>query len=298
MSVAGSASLNVEHTNGGFGNAGKTFSMGNQLTFSGSGELDNGLNVSLSFVLDQGDDKTTTGASANTPINANAPFDSHSVTISSDALGSLTFAGEGGSSATSALDGTAAGDIWDSFDGTGDITPTAVGTGNNMFNYSLPSFADGLSANISFLPSGAATESAVGYSATYAGIDGLSVSYGAGDGTASTTDAEVMKASYAYGPVTVSYSDYSYDASGTSADNDTTSFKISYTVSDEISISYGEETIEEGTSQDVETKGISASYTAGGMTITAASQSIDNSAGTTAATEDRERWALSASFAF
>ena len=31
--------------------------MGNQLTFSGSGELDNGLNVSLSFVLDQGDDK-------------------------------------------------------------------------------------------------------------------------------------------------------------------------------------------------------------------------------------------------
>ena len=34
--------------------------MGNQLTFSGSGELDNGLNVSLSFVLDQGDDKSTT----------------------------------------------------------------------------------------------------------------------------------------------------------------------------------------------------------------------------------------------
>ena len=31
--------------------------MGNQLTFSGSGELDNGLTVSLSFVLDQGDDK-------------------------------------------------------------------------------------------------------------------------------------------------------------------------------------------------------------------------------------------------
>ena len=31
-------------------NAGKSFSMGNQLTFSGSGELDNGLNVSLSFV--------------------------------------------------------------------------------------------------------------------------------------------------------------------------------------------------------------------------------------------------------
>ena len=295
MSVAGSASINMEHTNGGFGNSGKTFSMGNQLTFSGSGELDNGLNVSLSFILDQGDDK---GTDTTADDNAGAPFDSHSVTVSSDGLGSLTFAGEGGSSATSALDGTAAGDIWDNFDGTGDITPTAVGTGNNMFNYSLPTIADGLAVNVSYLPTGSAAESAVGYSATYSGVEGLSVSYGAGDGTNDTTDATAMKASYAYGPVTVAYSNYEYDTSGTSADNETTSFKISYTVSDEISISYGEETIEEGTSLDVETKAISASYTAGGMTITAATNEIENSAGTTAATEDRERWALSASFAF
>ena len=56
MSVAGSASMNVEHTNGGAANTGKTFSMGNQLTFTGSGELDNGLTVSLSFILDQGDE--------------------------------------------------------------------------------------------------------------------------------------------------------------------------------------------------------------------------------------------------
>ena len=295
MSVAGSASIAVEHTNGGFGNSGKTFSMGNQLTFSGSGELDNGLNVSLSFILDQGDDK---GTDTTADDNAGAPFDSHSVTVSSDGLGSLTFAGEGGSSATSALDGTAAGDIWDNFDGTGDITPTGVGTGNNMFNYSLPTIADGLAVNVSYLPTGSAAQSAVGYSATYSGVDGLSVSYGAGDGTNDTTDATAMKASYAYGPVTVAYSNYEYDTSGTSADNETTSFKISYTVSDEISISYGEETIEEGTSLDVETKAISASYTAGGMTITAATNEIENSAGTTAATEDRERWALSASFAF
>ena len=293
MSVAGSASIAMEHTNGGFGNSGKTFSMGNQLTFSGSGELDNGLNVSLSFILDQADNEIDVDTDG-----SEAPFDSHSVTVSSDGLGSLTFAGEGGSSATSALDGTAAGDIWDSFDGTGDITPTAVGTGNNMFNYSLPSIADGLAVNVSYLPTGSAAQSAVGYSATYTGVDGLSVSYGAGDGTDDTTDATAMKASYAYGPVTVAWSNYEYDTSGTSSDNETSSFKLSYTVSDEISISYGEETIEEGTSADVETKGITASYTAGGMTISASTQEIENSAGTTAATEDRERWALSASFAF
>ena len=53
MTVSGAASIGVEHTNGGAANAGKTFSMGNSVTFTGSGELDNGLNVSLSFELDK-----------------------------------------------------------------------------------------------------------------------------------------------------------------------------------------------------------------------------------------------------
>ena len=288
MSVAGSASMNVEHTNGGFGNAGKTFSMSNQLTFSGSGELDNGMNVSLSFILDQGDDTSV----------SSGPFDSHSVTVSSDTLGTLKFSGEGGSSATSALDGTAAGDVWDNFDGTGDITPTGVGTGNNMFMYTLPTLMDDLSVNISYLPNTTGADTAIGYSATFSGVDGLSVSYGTGDGTDSATDATALKASYAYGPVTVAWSSYEYDTTGTSADNETTSYKVTYTVSDDLSISYGAETIEEGTSSDVETDSIKASYTTGGMTISLASEEIANSAGGTAATQDRERWALGASFAF
>ena len=53
MTVSGSASLAVEGFSGEELNAGKGYTMGNQLTFSGSGELDNGLTVSLSFV--QGD---------------------------------------------------------------------------------------------------------------------------------------------------------------------------------------------------------------------------------------------------
>ena len=103
MSVSGGASIGLKNTSKSA--TGKSWTMGNQLDFSGSGELDNGMNVSLSFVLDQADDSTT-GL-------ANSPFDSHSVTISSDSLGTLKFSGEGGSSATSALDTTAAGDIWD-----------------------------------------------------------------------------------------------------------------------------------------------------------------------------------------
>ena len=293
MSVTGGASINVEHINGGAADTGKAWSMGNQLTFSGSGELDNGLNVSLSFVLDQGDNEADKAAGA-----AESPFDSHSVTISSDALGSLKFSGEGGSSATSALDTTAAGDIWDAYDIASTVHPTGIGGGSNSMLYTLPALMDGLSVNASFNPSGTSTESAMGYSATYTGVDGLSVSYGSGDGTTANTSADVMKASYAYGPVTVAYSNYEYDADGTSSDDDTTSYKVSYTVSDEISISYGTETVERAALEDVETSRISASYTAGGMTISATMDEIENMDGTTTATQDRERWALGASFAF
>jgi len=294
MSVAGSASINVEHTNGGGGDSGKTFSMGNQLTFSGGGELDNGLNVALSFVIDQGDDATTGVGSG--------PFDSHSVTISSDGLGSLKFSGEGGSSALSALDGTAAGDIWDDFDIASTVHPTGLGGGNNSMMYTLPAMVDGVAINASYTPRTTGADASTSYSVTYTGVEGLTASYGMGDGGDESTDGTAFKISYAFGPITAGYSTYEHDTSGTTSDDDTTGYQIAYTVSDELSVTYGAETIERnaGTAnkEDVETMGISAAYTAGGMTISAAMQEIDNMDGSTDASQDRERWALGLSFAF
>jgi len=288
MSVAGGASINVEHTNGGGGDSGKTFSMGNQLTFSGGGELDNGLNVALSFVLDQGDD-TAIGS---------GPFDSHSVTISSDAMGSLKFSGEGGSSALTALDGTAAGDIWDSFDIASSVHPTGLGGGNNSMMYTLPAMVDGVAINASYTPRGAAADASTAFGVTYTGVEGLSVSYGMGDGGDESTDGTAFKMSYAFGPITAGYSTYEHDTTGTASDDDTTGYSISYTVSDEISVSYGAEEVERGTLEDVETMKISAAYTAGGMTLSGSMSEIDNMDGTTAASQDRDRWALGLSFAF
>ena len=297
MSVAGSASINVEHTNGGNGDTGKTFSMGNQLTFSGSGELDNGLNVALSFVLDQNDDKKADNAT-NTNYNEGSPFDSHSVTISSDAMGSLKFSGEGGSSAVSAMDGTAAGDIWDSFDITGSITPTGIGGGDNSMMYTLPSMVDGVAVNASYTPRGTA-DSTIAYSVSYTGVENLTLSYAMGDGSADNTDGEAMKVSYVMGPITGSYSNYEYSGATAATSDDTTSFAVTYLLpGDEVSITYGSEEIERSTKQDVETWKISASYTAGGMTVSATSMEIDNMDGSTTSTQDRERWALGLSFAF
>ena len=72
-----------------------------------------------------------------------------------------------------------------------------------------------------------------------------------------------------------------------------------YTISDELSVTYGEETIEKGGDPtDAEYSVISASYTAGGMTLSASMKEAENVNHTTAANEDFEYWSLGASFAF
>ena len=93
----------------------------------------------------------------------------------------------------------------------------------------------------------------------------------------------MLKGSYAYGPVTVAYSDYEYDAQTDSADDEMTSYKVSYTVSDELSVSYGQKkSLRTLTTAEYEM--ISASYTAGGMTITASMSDATDRDGTTTAT--------------
>ena len=116
------------------------------------------------------------------------PFDSHSVTISSDALGTLVFSGEGGSSAQSAIDTTAAGDIWDN--GSGFTSPRASEAGNNSMLYTLPSIMDDLTVKASYSPGGAGGPSATAIGFTYAGVEGLSVSYGQGQTETVGSEAE------------------------------------------------------------------------------------------------------------
>jgi outer membrane protein OmpU len=301
VTVAGSASMTVEgYSSAGSINAGKGFSMGNQLTFTGGGELDNGMTVGISFVLDQGDDGTTTGTAHNGP----SPFDGHSVSISSDALGKLTMHGEGGSSAQAALDTTAAGDIWDTFDGT--TTGVAVessASGADILVYALPEMVDGLAVSASYSPQQAGAASSTAYALTYTGVEGLSVSYGKGEenlgGATVDTDTTTMKASYAIGSFTLAYSNNDHSSPVTNADQETTSYKVSYTVSDEISVTYGtEEITKENDAQEAEYEKLSVSYTSGGMTVSAASASSTDGLHGTTDLEDRDYWSLGLSFAF
>ena len=287
LTATGSAGITVENITGTADTStGKAWSMPNSIYLTGSSELDNGMTVSVSYEMDQG-----------TGNNSSLGFDNHSVTVSSDTLGTLVFSGHGGSSAQSALDTTAAGDIWNSTLGITGIQASA--SGDNSLMYTLPSMVDGLSLSVSMSPGRAAQETHTAWGATYSGFEGLSVSYGVGDSGApgSVLESSTMKASYAMGPITVAASNTEVDGSGNTNDREVTSYKIAYTVSENLSISYGTETFDKSTSSvDEEVEAISASYTSGGVTLSATQYEAKGAGNVAAAKTDK--WSLGASFAF
>ena len=287
LTATGSAGITVENITGTADTStGKAWSMPNSIYLTGSSELDNGMTVSVSYEMDQG-----------TGNNSSLGFDNHSVTVSSDTLGTLVFSGHGGSSAQSALDTTAAGDIWNSTLGITGIQASA--SGDNSLMYTLPSMVDGLSLSVSMSPGRAAQETHTAWGATYSGFEGLSLSYGVGDSGApgSVLESSTMKASYAMGPITVAASNTEVDGTGNSNDREVTAYQIAYTVSENLSISYGTETFDKSSSSvDEEVEAISASYTSGGVTLSATQYEAKGAGNVAAAKTDK--WSLGASFAF
>jgi outer membrane protein OmpU len=289
MSVAGGASIGVKNTTGtNDSSTGKSFTMGNQLTFTGGGELDNGINVALSFILDQGDEGTTGQAAS--------PFDSHSVTLSSDALGTFKFSGEGGSSAQGAMDAGAAGDLWNNGTGVSEITGAAAG--DNSMYYTLPEMIDGVAVTASMSPGRAAQATHTSVGLVYTGVEGLTLKFGTGDSGAPAAEIEstTMMASYAVGSFTLSASNTEADKNGAN-NREVDAYQIAYTVTDDMSVTYGTESFETvGSATDEEIDSFGVSYTTGGMTVSANTFETKG-AGNTAGAKT-ERWALGLSFAF
>ena len=101
----------------------------------------------------------------------------------------------------------------------------------------------------------------------------------------------------------MSASNNEYDYSlATQNDEETSSWQVAYTVSDDLSISYGSETRDTATKTvDEEAEAINVSYTTGGVTLSATQYEFTGRNNTTtesATGGDTERWALSATFAF
>jgi outer membrane protein OmpU len=85
-----------------------------------------------------------------------------------------------------------------------------------------------------------------------------------------------------------------YDITGAS-NEEQSSYKVSYTVSDDLSVSYGSETHETTNGTDEEFSQISVSYTTGGLTATISETDAENVGG---AGREQSKWNVGLSFAF
>jgi outer membrane protein OmpU len=301
MSVTGTSALYIANSDE---NTKTSYSMSDSVTFSGSTELDNGLTYSFSLELD-GDASSAQQTTTATTATRNV-VDSHSISLSSDSFGTLTFAGHGGTGVLDAWDDVtpnAYEESWDIVLGA-DANRVNGTTANNSFGYVSPSMS-GVTLHASYYtPSSgnASTYQDFGIKMSPEMVEGLEVGYafGTSEATAGTeVDESTMYVKYAVCAVTVGYQTSDFDAPTAAATDDSTMWGISYAVSDSFSIAYNQSEFDiGGAADDQKSTGISASYTMGGITVAGAMNSTDNIAGSTATTADKDAYEMSVSFAF
>ena len=298
MSVTGGADIALKNQSNHDDH--NSFSSGDSLNFSGSGELDNGLTVTSKVEIDGG------------------TYDDRSVVISSDELGTLTFA-QSGDTAMSAVDDvmpTAYDSSWDVLavghaatsgktagQATKDGSIGGFATGNSFF-YSMPEMVEGLGINLSYVPSGSGRpDGTVSYALAYTGVEGLTIGYATDDNGLSGTsklETETMYAKYAFGSFTIGVQESEQEQSGATTSDDTMSIHgITYQVSDDLTIGYHASSRDLGDKgDDEESKSFQVAYTQGGMTVKAQSVSMDNVGGSSLARDDIDGYKVSVSFAF
>jgi len=271
----------------GVGVDGDRWGINKTLSFSGSGEMDNGWTVSVSQGL------------------ANGAISGLGMTVDMGDLGSLNYetsTGARGIGKIKDMMPTADEDVGNGIDADGSGTvgglSGTVSGGVKGFHYSN-SVNDMIEIGVGYTPKGAggnangAVSGAGAKASTQSAyvkldpMDGLEVGFGVGE-TASgqtgdnsqTDDHTTYYATYVYGPVTVGYQFSEVDAvNSSSADDEQTRWAVLYALNDEISISYQNHTSESSLSTettDEEAEGWSVSYTTGGMTFKAHTNSADN----------------------
>lgn len=264
-SVSASASTSIFFNGQDNGDDGNGWSMTDSVTFSASGEMDNGFTVSTTLELDGN------------------VMDTRNIKIDTGDMGTLTFSGDG----TSGPVGS-----WD------DMTPSAneeahgvtvngtikgatnAASTKNIFVYDY-TLMDGLALKASYTPSNGATalDSSMDYGLMYTGMEGLTLyaAMGENNNAANSVDNTIFGVKYAMGAFTIGYQVNESDSQAASSDEDFTAIGVSYAVSDDLSVSYNISEIDlEGSTENQEATGVSFSYTSGGMTISGTHSQVDN----------------------
>jgi outer membrane protein OmpU len=285
LEVTGSASVKYQSRSGSSGATavqGNPWSDGNVISFSGSGDLENGMTVGYSYTMD------------------NLVFSTSSVTLDMGDAGMVAF---GDGTAFGGIDTikdrmpTAGEEVWDDH-GTGDDAGV-TDVGGDASLYYKGTFS-GITASASYARTGLGTDTSVALVAADL-VEGAE--FGIGTATNALThlledDMLTAYARYSTGPVTVGVQLSEIDKTAANSDVDREAAAISFAVNENLSISYGISTVKYESSSlvDAESTGISASYTVGGIKIGAVANKTDSFAGS--AGSDREFTEVSLAFAF
>ncbi len=260
---------------------GNPWSDATTITFSGSGDLDNGMSISYGYTM------------------ANAVFSSSKLALDMGDTGVVSFGNvshQAGISKYSDKMPTAGEQVWDDVDAT-DEGVTDLGADNTL-GYEVT--MSGITASASYARVGTGTDNSIVLIANEL-VDGASFGIGTGTNTASATSEDDMTtawATYTTGAITMGLQLSEIDKTAANSDIDREHVAISFAVNENLSISYGISNVEyeDATKSDEESSGFSASYTMGGMTLGAVANKSDSLLGT--AGTDRTFTEVSLAFAF
>jgi outer membrane protein OmpU len=283
LDVTGAAK--VSYTSDGSAAAVNPWSMDRGITFAGGGELDNGMNVSVTMV---------TGTASNT-------FSSSSVILDMGDAGSVGLVNGGsfgfGAGAYQDKMPTAGEQVWDDLDG--EANGLLSMDHANTIGYKNTVSGVNFSVNYNKNADNDGSDKSVGLD--YSPTDEMMVFAGTADlaASATTTDKETtFGATYTTMGATVGIQMTSVDAAAADSDEDRTHIAASFAVNENLSVSYGMSTVgfESASKTDQEDSGFAASYTMGSMSFGASVNSSDNVSGTSG-TDDTHK-EMSVAFAF
>ena len=251
------------------------------ITFSGSGDLDNGMSISYGYIM------------------ANAVFSSSKLLLDMGDTGVVSFGNvshQAGISKYSDKMPTAGEQVWDDVDAT-DEGVTDLGSDNTL-GYEVT--MSGITASASYARVGVGTDNSLVLIANDL-VENATFGIGTGTNAASATSEDDMTtawATYTTGPITMGVQLSEIDKTAANSDVDRTHVAVSFAVNENLSISYGISDVdyELSTKSSEESSGFSASYTMGGMTLGAVANKTDSLLGT--AGTDRTFTEVSLAFAF
>ena len=296
---------------------GNPIGVGSNLTFSGSGELDNGWNVALSVAHKDANGYSNTNVTVTIPSMGDIRIDQGTSATGIDRMDDVT------------------PNVWEEAYGTGlgtGIDTVAGVSGAANIEYTPNMLPDGMTARISYAPqsggnagdkagsgaqAGAVAEKS-GYDITVevgdamSGIEGLTVYAGAssteqdqaGNTVSGDKDETTLAIKYAFGGFTLGYQ-WSEEDLGLSSGVDkytNDAYGVTFNINDDLSIGYNnyesEQSTVGGAATTATASSIQIAYSMGGASIRLAEASIDNAKYQTAASGDRDATTLSVSLAF